>query len=258
VKGCDIMLSPNQIKPLFEQLRDLVRNDIINGKYTQGEKMPSEDDLGKLYGVSRITVRRALQELCDEGMLIRRQGKGTFVLTQKHKNRMDLINGFTDYMQDHGRKIRRIILEKKHMKPSEDIADSLQINMQDSVIYVKRLMIDGDIPFMIDECWYPFNRFPHLFEDIKEDTSTYQILSNKYNVNFAKSYKEMNACLSTEEISNDLGCAVGEPIFSIQKIVYDIADIPVQISKMAVIGSRVTYTMTTNEAGSEMQKRITE
>lgn len=250
------MLSSNQAKPLYEQLRDSVRNDIINGKYIQGEKMPSEGELGEIYGVSRITVRRAIQDLCDEGMLNRKQGKGTFVLTRKHKNRMDIINGFTDYMQEHGRIIGRLILEKKHMKPSERIADSLKISMEDSVIYVKRLMIDDGIPFMLDECWYPFSRFPHLFEDIKEDASTYQILSEKYNVEFSKSYKEMNAILSTEDIATDLGCSIGEPIFSIYKIVYDAIETPIQVSKMAVIGSRVTYTMTTNEDGSEMKKTM--
>lgn len=250
------MLSPNMPKPLYEQLRESLRNDIINGKYSEGEKMPSEDKLGEIYSVSRITVRRAVQDLCNDGMLHRIQGKGTFVLTKRHKDRMDIIHGFTDYMQQFGREIGRVILEKKYTKPSDKIAESLNIDIEDSVIYLKRLMFDGGFPFMLDECWYSSKRYPNLIDEIKEDTSTYQILSQKYKVEFSKSYKEINAILATDEIASQLGCLPGDPIFSINKVVYDKSNTPVQLSKMAVLGSRVTYTMTTNEEETVMSKNV--
>ena len=252
------MLSPDMPKPLYEQLREILRDDIINGKYSEGGKMPSEDKLREIYGVSRITVRRAIQDLCNDGMLQRQHGKGTFVLTKKHKDRMDIIHGFTDYMEEHGREIGRIILEKNYTFPSERVAESLNIGIEDSVIYLKRLMLDQGFPFMLDECWYPATRYPNLFDEIKEDSSTYHILSQKYKVKLSKSYKEINAILSTEEISSYLACSVGDPIFSIYKVVYDTKNTPVQVSKMSVLGNRVTYTMTTSETESVMSKNIIE
>lgn len=73
------MLDQNASTPLYEQLKNAIRKEIDEKKYSSGDRMPSEAELEKLYNVSRITVRRAIKELCDEEVLVRRQGKGTFV-----------------------------------------------------------------------------------------------------------------------------------------------------------------------------------
>lgn len=77
------MLDQNASTPLYEQLKNAIRKEIDEKKYSSGDRMPSEAELEKLYNVSRITVRRAIKELCDEEVLVRRQGKGTLSLARR-------------------------------------------------------------------------------------------------------------------------------------------------------------------------------
>lgn len=73
------MLNKNSIQPLYKQLMNIITQQIKNGTYKPGEKIPPEPELADLYHVSRITVRRTVEELCTQGYLIKHQGKGTFV-----------------------------------------------------------------------------------------------------------------------------------------------------------------------------------
>lgn len=112
------MLDQNASTPLYEQLKS------NKGRYKgsdlpSGDRMPSEAEMEEKYQVSRITVRRAVKELCDEEILVRRQGKGTFVLNNAMHSRFDRQAGFHDSLEEQGRKVEVKVLEKSigHVKP---------------------------------------------------------------------------------------------------------------------------------------------
>lgn len=243
------MLVTNTSTPLYEQLKNIIKNDIYDGVYQPGDRMASEAELGKRYEVSRITVRRAIQELEQEGLLCRKQGKGTFVVHQKHKNHMGEVHGFTDSMSRMHRHTDRIILEKGLQNADEDLASYLELPLGAPLIHLKRVMCDDGQPLLIDECWYPVSLFPGMLEEIREDVSTYQLIREKYNRHLRRVHKEFNITLATVEMSQHLKCTPGDPLFSIFKVVYDETSRPLQISKLLVLSSRCTYVLDSDLSG---------
>lgn len=244
------MLVTNNSTPLYEQLKNIIKNDIMDNVYSPGERMPSEAELGKRYDVSRITVRRAIHELETEGMLRCKQGKGTFVIHQKHKTPMDEIVGFTDSMKRMKRKTSRIILAKEIQFADDEISNPLQLKQGAPVIRLKRIMLDDDQPLLLDECYFPVELFPGMFEEIQENVSTYALLREKYHQSFAHAYKEFNVEVASIEVAQYLNCAPGDPLFSIFKILYNDKRLPIQISKALVLASRSTYVLESDLNGS--------
>ncbi len=241
------VLRADQSIPLYEQLKNIIKRDIINGAYEPGQRMPSEAALQAHYGVSRITVRRAVQELGTEGMLERRQGKGTFVTARKYQNTMDAVVGFTERLNSLGHTPRRVIHSKRIIPAPDFVAQDLQLRSGADVIELKRTLYDDHSPLLYDECYYPVSRFPGMFELIRPDTSTYQIIKEHFGVQLPRAHKRFNVELADEMIAGYLHCTPGEPLFSIYKITYDNADLPVQISMSLVLASRVTYVLDADE-----------
>lgn len=130
------MLNQNALTPLYEQLKNAIKDDIHAQIYRPGDRMPSEAELEEKYQVSRITVRRAVKELCEEEILVRKQGKGTFVLSTGVQSRIDQLAGFHDSMESQGRTVRTEILEKSIIFVKPSYANDLQISVDDKVVCI--------------------------------------------------------------------------------------------------------------------------
>ncbi|SFG79251.1 GntR family transcriptional regulator [Sporolactobacillus nakayamae] len=250
------MVLPDIPKPLYEQLENEIRNHIISGDYSYGKKIPSEKTLMEKFGISRVTVRKAIDNLCKDGLLEKKQGKGTFVKSVKIKDRLDSIHGFTDSLNKNGRWPRKIIIEKSYKSPDERIRRELKIDADELIIYLKRVLLDGGSPYMIDESFYSAKKFPGLFDKINNKSSTYKLLEQDYQTCLAKSYKEISIVVADKLVQEELNCSIDEPLFYIHKIVYDVDDNPVQVSNMKVLGTRVTYSIESIEGSSYMNHTV--
>jgi GntR family transcriptional regulator, frlABCD operon transcriptional regulator len=233
--------------PLYDQLKQKLREAIDHGEYKQGEKLPNEAELCDLYGVSRITVRKAIQELCDEGFLERKQGKGTFVMRKKVKREMVTVDGFTDFVRLLGKKPTKKILVCEEIKASQKLAESLQIEADAPVLRLLRLMyVDGQ-PFTIDETHYSLDRFPNLATHFLENVSTYDVLKNIYHVNIhaGSTHKVITVDPATSLEAEYLECKTGETLFNIDKIVYDENKVPIHTSHFKTPTAAIALTITT-------------
>lgn len=246
------MLKVDSSKPLYYQLERCIQNDIINGKYCPGEKVPTEEELGKLYNISRITVRRALQDLCEKGLLEKKQGKGTFVTYNKHALEVTKGYGFKSELGKLGHVVKHVVIEKKYLNADSKTAEKLHIKENDMVVFVKRLLYDGEMPFAIDEITYSSDRFPLIMDLLSNDASFYDILREKNNVVFNRSILELNVVLADYSLSSLLQCTMSEPLFDINKIAYDDKDEPIHISRSFVMSDRVTYIINTNQKYTEV------
>ncbi|UFJ39937.1 GntR family transcriptional regulator [Brevibacillus humidisoli] len=106
-------LNKTSLKPLYEQLMDAIKKDINEGVYSIGAQLPAETELCEKYGVSRITTRRAITELVEQGILRKLHGKGTFVTSNKLKRELIAVNGFTEFLLQSGKDPHIRILSKK-------------------------------------------------------------------------------------------------------------------------------------------------
>src|SRR5690625_2541314 len=149
--------SASQI-PLYHQLKQLIIEDIENGKYEIGEQLPTEIELCEKYGVSRITVRRAISDLVDERVLNRRQGKETFVGESKIKRELISMGSFSDTTIQSGKEPSAQILSNQLIKPDEELCNIFKIKPSDDVLELRRLLSIDKSPFIIETSYYPMTR----------------------------------------------------------------------------------------------------
>lgn len=248
------MLDQNISTPLYEQLKTAIKNDIVSGIYKSGDRMPSEMELEKQYQVSRITVRRAIKELCDEEILIRRQGKGTFVLGSERCVRLNgPTGGFHDLMEQQGKKIDVSILEKEIIKVKPAYARDLQIEPDDDVVFMKRIMYADDIPVMIDMAYLPLKRFPGIFEKLSGNVALFRLMKQDYGIDLSNYYKVLKVKKATKEEARLLDCHPGDPLFDFFKITYDQSGTAQNIS-ISFMRGEGTYYVISNENGEEMNQ----
>ncbi|MBS6641985.1 MAG: GntR family transcriptional regulator [Clostridiaceae bacterium] len=241
------MLDQNALTPLYEQLKNAIKEDIKAQIYRPGDRMPSEAEMEEKYQVSRITVRRAVKELCDEEILVRRQGKGTFVLNNGVHSRIDRLAGFHDSLGEQGKKVEVKVLEKSIGKPKPSYARDLQMAPQDDIVYLKRIMYADDIPVMIDTCYIPMKRFPGIYDKLTGDFSIYRILREDYGASLDRYYKVLKVRKATKEEAGYLNCHSGDPVFDLFKITYDGAGVPQDIAVSILKGEDTAYVISSDE-----------
>lgn len=247
------MLDQNASTPLYEQLKLSIKKDIDQHIYLPGDRMPSEVELEAAYKVSRITVRRAIKELCDEGILIRKQGKGTFVLGQKNSARLDQgTKGFHEAMEKNGKTVSSEIVEKRIIKVTTAYARDLQIDRNDDVVYLKRVMYAGDQPIMIDKNYIPMKRFPGIYEKLNGDVALYRLLAQEYDVQMERYYKVLKVQKANKEMSRLLQCKVGDPMFDLFKLTYG-KNGDAQIISISILNGEDTYYVLSTEEGDEVK-----
>lgn len=251
------MLDQNVATPLYEQLKLAIKRGIESGEYPPGTRMPSEIELEKLYDVSRITVRRAVKELCEEEILVRKQGKGTFVLNSANisYNRLDrTVGGFHDSLARDGKEATVDILEKSIIHVNASYARDLQIGTEDDVIYLKRLMYGNNVPVMIDTAYIPEKRFPGIYDKLVGNVALFHLMKTEYGVRLERYYKALKVQKATKEMSRLLNCHVGDPMFDLFKITYNEVGIPQNIS-VSILNGENTYYVISNEDGDQVNQR---
>ena len=231
------MLDQNASTPLYEQLKNAIRKEIDEKKYSSGDRMPSEAELEKLYNVSRITVRRAIKELCDEEVLVRRQGKGTFVCTPKIDVRSP--NFTMMCVTNHKVPSSKIIKIVKQPASERDIRE-LNLVPDEEVIYLLRLLFADGEPVMVEHNFFR-ERFSKLLETDLADTSLYAFLRDQYGVHFGGASKSIQIAEPTEVEAELLGIPLSTPMMMIREIVYSSTDEPLHRTKQYLLGDRFKY-----------------
>jgi GntR family transcriptional regulator, frlABCD operon transcriptional regulator len=242
-------LNNSSSRPLYSQLMQNILNAIETGVYNPGEKLPNEADLCEIYGVSRITVRRAIQELAEEGYLERKQGKGTFITRTKLARELISVDGFTDFSMKIGKNPSKRILACDEIAATPSIAESLQLEVGSPVLKLERIMFIDNEPFLIDVAHYSLERFPNLTFRIHEYPSSYDALKFIYEVDPKKgsSKKTLTVTSATSKDAEYLKCDVGDTLYNIDKTVYDTNLKPIHISNFKVPTTLVAFTITTEQ-----------
>ncbi|SKC76239.1 GntR family transcriptional regulator [Maledivibacter halophilus] len=235
------MLESSSSIALYEQLKIIIKNNIINKVYKAGDKLPNETELGKIYGISRITVRRALKELAKEGLLEIKQGKGTFVKDSKLNLKIMDLRGFRDALSDAEHSVSTKILEKKIIKANDEITKDFKSPSGFRVLKLKRLIMDNNEPWGIDISYFPIDIYPNIYEKIIDNVSTFNIIKKEYGIVMCKAYKEFSVVIAGKEYSKLLNCSPTEPLFSVRKIIYDSQKKPIHLSQYYTLSSRVKY-----------------
>ena len=241
------MLENNTAIPLYAQLKEKIISDINNETLKYGDKIETEQEIMKKYNLSRITVRRAISELVAEGYLVKKQGKGTFVI--KNKIERKIINtsdslkimSFTKELKENNIKASSKIIELKIVPGIEEFNQKLGLAKNSKLIFMKRVRYANDSPMTIEENYFSYDKFKGLLEE-KIEGSLYELLEKKYNVIPTRSSRqEIEIVKSDEEQSKLLNVPTFEPLFYFSGVTYDENDIPIHIAKRYIIGSKYKF-----------------
>ncbi|SDD96399.1 GntR family transcriptional regulator [Paenibacillus sp. UNCCL117] len=206
--------------PLYVQLTEHFRSMLETGELQPGERFPAELELVKHYGVARITVRTAIAELVQDGMLVRRQGKGTFVA--EHKIDRELVNvaSFTERMNSRGLRAGSRIISMKTVKAAGKTARLLGIMEGDAVIEIVRLRLSNEVPVALETSSLPADRYPGMEEGDLAEQSLYHLLDSKYGIRPAHSSKTLEMARAESREARLLGVKNAAALFLLTAVVY--------------------------------------
>ena len=164
-------MNHNSIVPLYAQIVEQLQNDIAKGVFSKTGRLPTEVELAEQYQVSRITVRRAVDELVSQGLVEKKQGKGTFVCAPKLTRRLDGPMSFTEMCEANGLTVRAKILEAGICVPEQaSVREELGLREEEPAVRIRRLRYAGDKPLVLEDNFFPLEYAYLLSIDLENDS----------------------------------------------------------------------------------------
>ena len=227
--------------PLYHQLKQALRERIERGDYKPGDRLPSEPELIRQYGISRITVRQALDELEAEGLIVRRHGKGTYVAERRIEHELVRLTDFMEDMQQAGQRPASRVLAFAHEPASLAVARALHLKEEAKVVRVDRLRLADGRPMAYDITWLPL-RFGELLVGMNLAQETiYHILEAHYAIPVVSGAFSITAVTATDQQADLLDLPAGAALLLIQRISYTTGDEPVYVQDRYYRPDRVQY-----------------
>jgi len=224
--------------PLYQQLMGRLKNDILAGVYAAGARIPSEQVLCDTYGVSRVTVRKAMLDLVQEGLLVRRQGKGTFVASERIQRDLQQITSFTDACREMGHQPGARLISAEWSPATAEDVERLGVAEDAQVVEMVRLRLCDEEPVMLE-----INRFPARYAfllDEEEVQSLYAALL-RHGVKPASAVHDISLGHATPLVSRHLGCAQGDALLLLDETVLDQHGEPLHLSRQWIRGDKYTF-----------------
>ena len=222
-------LSSPSFRPLYEQIKILLTQSLVAGEWKPGEAIPSEMELAARFRVSQGTVRKAIDELASEFILVRRQGKGTYVASHSEPSYQ---YRFLRVMPDSGQKLqpRNVLLDLRKGKASSEIARSLGIKTGTAMHVIRRILEFQDRPLILDEIVLAASRFPGLtvpkLEEFKG--SMYSFYEAAFGLRMIRAEERIRAVAAEESAAGLLRVAAGTPLLCVDRIAFTYGDMPVE------------------------------
>lgn len=178
---------------LYLQLYEILKKKIENNEWPVGAQIPTEEELCKMFNVSRATVRTAVLELVRQGYLKRQQGKGTFIYKSMVSEGLTMLTNFRELLFEEGLNFSATVLARTVMMPVDDLDGKLNIPKDKHIIFIKRLWSVENEPVLLQESYIPYHLCPLLIEEELEGHSLLDLLEKKYNIKIThiKNYIEV-------------------------------------------------------------------
>jgi len=228
--------------PLYQQIKALITQSLQSGEWKPGELIPSEVELASRFKVSQGTVRKAIDELSAENLVVRRQGKGTFVATH-HEARAQFrfLRLMPDMGQPHHPDNR--IIEVKRLRASAEVARQLDIKSADSVIFIKRVQSFDGAPTILEELWLPGVIFKGLTAEllIEYKGPMYGLFETEFGTHMIRATEKIRAVAADEDSAALLNIALDTPLLSVERVSYTYGDKPVEVRRGLYLTNRHHY-----------------
>lgn len=236
-KAVSESLREQSAEPLYRQLMERILTDIAQGRYPLSSKIPSERELGEMYQVSRVTVRRALNELTEQGVLKKRQGKGTFVSTPKICRDLRDVNSFHEACRVQGLTAGTQVIAVQVVQAEEKTQENLQLD-DDRVLEIERLRTADGLPIMLEVNHFPLS-YTYLMKENLND-SLYAILERN-GITPRRGIHEISLCYATPRQARLLQVESGSALLLLREVVFDQHGRPLHTSEQVIRGDCFTF-----------------
>jgi GntR family transcriptional regulator len=221
--------------PLYQQIKGLILQGLQSGEWKPGEGIPSEMDLAARYRVSQGTVRKAIDELANDNLLMRRQGKGTFVATHAEQH---VQYRFLKLMPDLGDRksegpAQRKIIDCKRSRANADVSRALAIRTGDAVLQVRRVLSFAGAPKILEDLWLPGTSFKGLTAEQLSDYGgpMYALFETEFGVRMVRAEEKIKAVTPDAAQCKLLGVKNHTPLLSVERVAFTYNNTPMELRR---------------------------
>ena len=216
--------------PLYQQIKSLLLQSLDQGEWKPGETIPSEVDLATRFQVSQGTVRKAIDDLAADHLLIRRQGKGTFVSTHNEaKVRYRFLRLTSD--EAHQLTTHSEIISCSRVQAPVQIAKLLLLRTVDTAIRITRVLSFDNKPTILDTIWLPAQVFKSMTPDavIQNKEPLYAWFESEFGVSMVRADESIRAVAATPEAEKRLHVSLGTPLLHVERVAYTYGERPMEV-----------------------------
>lgn len=228
--------------PVYIQIHNQLRENIEDGKWKVGEKIPAERELAADFDVSRMTLRQAIQALVDEGILERRVGSGTFVANRKVQEKMSGVTSFTDLMRSLGKTPSSTTISYHLTIPSQTEIEKLKLGHGEQVVRMERVRSANDVPICFEIATVPSRLIENLSKD-EVTNSFWQTLEKKAHLYPGHAIQHISATKATEKIATYLNVKRGDALLRMTQLSYLQDGTPFEYVHTQYVGSRFEFVL---------------
>lgn len=246
-----VPLDKNSFEPLYYQMQSQLERRIRSGKLAVHDPLPGEAELSRIFGVSRMTSRQALQGLTTDGFAYRERGRGTFVCAAKVEKHIAHLLGFSAEMRLLGLKATTKVLAKATGPATAQVAASLQVAPQSPVLMLHRLRMANGEPIAIEQVWIPVSRFSGIEKIDFARTSLYETLKEVFGVTIGSADETIEARGATKDEATLLSIAVKSSLLVVSRTLLDADGRPVELAHSLYRGDRYRAVLTIPAMGMD-------
>jgi len=228
--------------PLYYQLKEIFRSWISDGKFDSDGRFPSESELQERFGVSRMTVRRALSELVHEGFLVREQGRGSFVVKPRVKDELRRLTSFTEDMRLRGLSTESRILDFRVVRDGE-VARKMEIPEDEELVQLRRLRLVEGEAIAIQNAFIRHRFCPGIVERGLAGGSLYRTLEEGYGLRLGRALQTVEAKPADEYETKMLKVEAGQPVLTLERLTYLQDGQPIEYVRSTYRGDRYRFTV---------------
>jgi GntR family transcriptional regulator len=215
--------------PLYRQIKNLILQGLASGEWRPGEAIPSEAELAIRFNVSQGTVRKAIDEMAAENLVVRKQGKGTYVAS--HNDPRAFFRFLRIVPNEGGVAIPQSVpLECWRAKAGQEAARILGIPLGASISIVRRLLKFDGKPVVLDEIYLPGEIFQGLTLEVLQDNqdSLYTLFETRFGVRMIRAEERIRAVAADRASAEQLQVEEGSPLLSVERVTFTYGDKPVE------------------------------
>jgi GntR family transcriptional regulator len=233
-----LAISRSSKVPLYQQVYEILRSEILANNYKPGEMISPTSDLVKQYHVSSITIRQALEMLEQEGLIYRQRGRGTFIAHPTLEQSLTRITSFTEDMLQRGNKPGTKVMLSGLIPATNEVANKLQVELNEELACVKRLRLADGEPMSVEEALLVHRYCQGILQHDFATNSMRMILEKEFGIRLVKAKQTIRALQVPANLVKPLSLKPGAPILFIERVSYSQYELPVEFLRIYYRGDR--------------------